>query len=98
MVYNIFMASTAVLVMGRAPPISAYFVEVWNKQCPRVKLKKILRFTKCDHCVLACESLDAERRKGGPGWLSPQMAVVKQNLDDHYEVWFAILFLLLVCD
>lgn len=71
---------------GRAPPSYAYFTFVWNRDCSHIKLKKAMRFTKCDVCTLANEALDVERRKGGMGWLTPEMEVIKRHLDDHYEV------------
>lgn len=71
---------------GRAPPTYVYFTFVWNRDCSHIKLKKAMRFTKCDICTLANEALDVERRKGGSGWLTPEMEVIKKHLDDHYEV------------
>lgn len=41
---------------------------------------------KCEVCTLANEALDIERQRGGLGWLSPAMAIIKKYLDDQYEV------------
>lgn len=71
---------------GGEPPVYSYFTTVWDRECSHIKLKKCMRFTKCDVCVLANEALDVERKKGGFGWLTPAMQNIKQHLLDHYEV------------
>lgn len=71
---------------GRAPPAYSYFMWVWQHECSHIKLKKAMRFTKCEICTLANEALDVERRKGGCGWLNPEMETIKRHLRDHYEV------------
>lgn len=86
MVYNLFCASEVMASFGRAPPAYSYFMTVWKRDCSHIKLKKAMRFTKCDICTLANEALDVERRKGGSAWLSPEMAIIKTHLNDHYEV------------
>lgn len=45
-----------------------------------------MRFTKCDVCTLANEALDVERRKGGAGWCTAEMELIKRHLHDHYDV------------
>lgn len=35
---------------------------------------------------MANEALDAQRRKGGSGWLTAEMESIKNHLRDHYEV------------
>lgn len=86
MVYNLFCMSAPVAAFGRAPPVYQYFVHVWNRDCSNIKLKKHMRFTKCDICTVANEALDVQRRKGGMGWMTEEMANIKRTLDDHYEV------------
>ena len=65
------------------PPDYEYFVSVWNAQCGHVKLKKSMRFTLCDVCVLAKEGLDKHRENGASPAL---MAPISTGLNDHYEV------------
>ncbi len=86
MVYALFCASALMASFGREPPTYAYFAYVWARDCSHIKLKKAMRFTKCDICTLANEALDVERRKGGAGWLSAAMQIIKRHLLDHYEV------------
>ena len=59
---------------------------MWNEHCPHVRLKKAMRFTKCDLCVLATEALDRARANGGHGWESQAMIVIKRKLEEHYRV------------
>ena len=84
-VYQIFIASIACQALASACTYS-YFVLVWNKYCRHIQLKKTMRFTKCDTCILATESLDRARRNGGAGWESAAMTVIKRTLEDHYRV------------
>ena len=86
MVYNTFCASRSVTSLGRAPPVYAYFTKIWKRDSPQIKLKKHMRFTKCDQCVLSTEALDVERRKGGHGYLSPDMQKIKITLSEHHKV------------
>lgn len=67
-------------------PSYQYFTDVWRKECPHIKLKKAMRFTKCDVCTLANEALDVERKKGGVGTMTAAMETIKRHLLDHYEV------------
>lgn len=71
---------------GREPPTYQYFASIWSRDCSHIKLKKAMRFTKCEVCTLANEALDVERRKGGAGWCNAEMQVIKRHLHDHYEV------------
>lgn len=75
-------------------PSYQYFCQVWREQCSHIKLKKAMRFTKCDVCTLANEALDVERKKGSVGWLTPAMESVIQHLLDHYEVcaWCVLVY------
>lgn len=75
---------------GREPPTYQYFVFVWNRDCSHIKLKKAMRFTKCDVCTLANEALDVERRKGGAGWCTEAMEIIKRHLVDHNEASYAV--------
>lgn len=84
-VYEIFLASAACHALAAACSYS-YFVLMWNKHCPSIRLKKAMRFTKCDTCVLASEALDQARRNGGGGWQTEAMTVIKRTLEDHYQV------------
>ena len=84
-VYQIFFASVACQSLAGAVSYS-YFVRMWNEHCPHVRLKKAMRFTKCDLCVLATEALDRARANGGHGWESQAMIVIKRKLEEHYRV------------
>lgn len=86
MVYNVFCASAAVAAFRRAAHVYAYSIAVWNRECAHIKPKKAMRFTKCDVCTMANEALDAQRRKGGSGWLTDEMDTIRNHLRDHYEV------------
>lgn len=84
-VYELFAASVACNALVAQCSYS-YFVLMWNKHCPHIKLKKAMRFTKCDVCTLASEALDQARRQGGSGWESEAMTTIKRTLEDHYNV------------
>lgn len=84
-VYEIFAASAACKALAAVCTYS-YFVLMWNKHCPHIHLKRAMRFTKCDTCILCTESLDQERRNGGPGWESAAMTLIRRTLEDHYRV------------
>ena len=83
-VYQIFLASDACQSLAGAVSYS-YFVLMWTKHCPHVRLKKAMRFTRCDLCVLATEALDHARANGGHGWESQAMIVIKRKLEEHYR-------------
>lgn len=84
-VYEIFLASAAFEVLLAGCSYS-YFVLMWNQHCPQIRLKKTMRFTKCDLCVMCTESLDRARRNGGGGWETAAMSNIKRTLEDHYSV------------
>lgn len=86
MVHNLFCMSAAVASLCRAPPTYQYFCYVWNRDCSNIKLKRAMRFTKCDVCTACNEALDVERKKGGLGWMTEDMQKIKRTLEDHYEV------------
>lgn len=90
MVYNMFCMSAVMASFCRAPPVYSYFINIWNRDCSNIKLKKAMRFTKCDVCTLANEALDVQRRKGGMGWMTEEMEKIKKHLEDHYEVHVSI--------
>ena len=69
----------------REAPTYQTFVNAWNTRCCNIKLRESMRFTLCDLCVHARETLDRERVQGGHGWKSEEMIVIKRGLDDHYE-------------
>lgn len=72
-----FCASAVMATVDRAPPTYMYFTLVWSRDYNHIKVKKAMRFTKCDICTLANEVLDVERGKGGSGWLTREMEVIK---------------------
>lgn len=84
-VYEVFLASLAFKALAAGCSYS-YFVLMWNLHCPQIRLKKTMRFTKCDICILATEALDEARRNGGGGWETAAMAIIKRTLEDHYRV------------
>eukprot|EP00752_Nemacystus_decipiens_P017096 g15312.t1 len=83
-VYELFLATMAcqVLLVGCT---YSYFVNTWNKHCPQIRLKKTMRFTKCDICVLSTEALDQARRNGGGNWETEAMTTIMRTLEDHYK-------------
>lgn len=91
MVYNLFCASDVAQRLARIP-VYATFCAVWNAQCNHIKLKKAMRFTKCDICTLANEALDERRWKGGASWRTEEMDVILRNLKDRHEVRFCTFF------
>lgn len=84
-VYELFVASAAFQILLAGCSYS-YFVLMWNQHCPQIRLKKTMRFTKCDICVMCTESLDVARRNGGGGWETAAMSTIKRSLEDHYSV------------
>lgn len=85
-VYRVFKESAACTALAGDDVSYTHFVSTWNKHCGHVKLKKAMRFTKCDVCVLSTEALDRARMHGGPGWRSEAMKVIEKQLEDHYRV------------
>ena len=68
------------------PPAYQTFIKAWERSCPSLKLKKSMRFTLCDVCVLASESLDRRRVNGGINWKTPEVSTIEQNVKMQYEV------------
>lgn len=84
-VYKMFEDSAACETLGGGVSYP-YFVKTWNDRCSHVHLKRAMRFTKCDVCVLSTEALDRARQHGGDGWRSADMIFIERQLLDHYRV------------
>ena len=79
-VYAKFCAETA------TKTTYAYFIKVWNQRCPKIMIKKSMRFAKCDYCTLTMEALNQQRIHGGSEWLNEDIEQVTRGRSDHYEV------------
>ena len=54
----------------------AYFLRVWKKFMPQLKLRKVIRFAKCSYCVSQSEEIDNNRNP-------TTTAKLRKELNDH---------------
>ena len=81
-----YLKSATCIHLGHEDCSYTYFVRIWTLQCPHVKLKSSMRFTKCDTCTLANAALDRLRIHGGPEWRISEAGPIERLVCDHHKV------------